>query len=61
MLFRSLGDFMPPTALSAIFAAQVVGLEGYGKTLKKLIVPSLIIIAWSLIFIVFSKQIRALY
>ena len=60
-LIAALGDFMPPTALSAIFAAQVVGLEGYGKTLKKLIVPSLIIIAWSLIFIVFSKQIRALY
>jgi hypothetical protein len=52
---------MPPTALSAIFAAQVVGLDGYGKTLKKLIIPSLIIIAWSLIFIIFSKQIRALY
>lgn len=60
-LIAALGDFMPPTALSAIFAAQVVGLDGYGKTLKKLIIPSLIIIAWSLIFIIFSKQIRALY
>ncbi len=60
-LIASLGDFMPPTALSAIFAAQVVGLEGYGKTLKKLIIPSLIIIVWSLLFILFSKQIRTLY
>ncbi|TXT50171.1 MAG: hypothetical protein FD137_426 [Spirochaetes bacterium] len=59
-LIASLGDFMPPTALSAIFAAQVVGLDGYGKTLKKLIIPSLIIIGWSLLFIVFSKQIRSL-
>ena len=59
-LISALGDFMPPTALSAIFAAQVVGLEGYGKTLKKLLIPSLVIIIWSIAFIVFSKQIRAL-
>jgi len=60
-LISALGDFMPPTALSAIFAAQVVGLDGYGKTLKKLIFPSLILLAWALIFIIFSKQIRAMY
>jgi TRAP-type C4-dicarboxylate transport system permease large subunit len=60
-LIASLGDFMPPTALSAIFAAQVVGLEDYGRTLKKLILPSLALIAWALLFIVFSKQIRAIY
>jgi len=60
-LIASLGDFMPPTALSAIFAAQVVGLDGYGKTLKKLIIPSLLLLAWALLFIIFSKQIRAVY
>ena len=60
-LIAALGDFMPPTALSAIFAAQVVGLPGYGKTLKKLVLPSLAVIAWALLFIVFSKQIRAMY
>jgi hypothetical protein len=60
-LIASLGDFMPPTALSAIFAAQVVGEDKYSKVLVKLIVPSLVIIGWALAFIVFSKQIRALY
>ncbi|HEY9055289.1 MAG TPA: TRAP transporter large permease subunit [Rectinemataceae bacterium] len=60
-LIASLGDFMPPTALSAIFAAQVVGLPGYGKTLKKLILPSLLVVGWAILFIVFSKQIRTLY
>jgi len=60
-LIASLGDFMPPTALSAIFAAQVVGIDKYSRVLKRLIVPSLIIIAWSLAFIVYSKQIAALY
>jgi len=60
-LIAALGDFMPPTALSAIFAAQVVGLDGYGKTVKKLLIPSLILIVWALVFIIFSKQIRTLY
>lgn len=60
-LIASLGDFMPPTALSAIFAAQVVGEPKYSRVLAKLIVPSLVIIGWALAFIVFSKQIRALY
>lgn len=60
-LIAALGDFMPPTALSAIFAAQVVGEDRYSRVLKKLILPSLIIIGWALLFIVFSKQIRALY
>jgi len=52
---------MPPTALAAIFAAKVVGVEKYGSILKKLVVPALIIIAWALFFILFSKQISALY
>jgi len=60
-LIASLGDFMPPTALSAIFAAQVVGIDKYSRVLKRLIIPSLVIIAWSLVFIVYSKQIAAVY
>jgi TRAP-type C4-dicarboxylate transport system permease large subunit len=60
-LIASLGDFMPPTALAAIFAAQVVGLDGYGKVIKKLLLPALLVIAWALIFIIYSKQIRAVY
>lgn len=60
-LIAALGDFMPPTALSAIFAAQVVGLKGYGQTLKKLIIPSLLVLAWAIGFIIFSKQIRVIY
>lgn len=60
-LIAALGDFMPPTALSAIFAAQVVGEEKYSRVLRKLIVPSLVIVIWALVFIAFSKQIRAMY
>jgi TRAP-type C4-dicarboxylate transport system permease large subunit len=60
-LVAALGDFMPPTALSAIFAAQVVGEEKYSRVLRKLILPSLVVVAWALVFIAFSKQIRAMY
>lgn len=58
-LIAAIGDFMPPTALAAIFAAKVVGLEKYGTVLKKLVIPTLIIIVYAILFIVFSKQIRA--
>lgn len=54
-LIASLGDMMPPTALAGIFAAQVVGLEKYTTVLKKCLIPSLIIIVWAIIFIVFGK------
>ena len=54
-----LGDFMPPTALSAIFAAQVIGEKKYSLVLKKLIVPAALIMVWALTFIIFSKQIRS--
>jgi len=60
-LIASLGDFMPPTALSAIFAAQVVGVEKYSRVLRHLVIPSIVILAWALVFIAYSKQIAAMY
>lgn len=54
-LIASLGDMMPPTALAGIFAAQVVGLEKYSKVLKKCLIPSVVILVWAILFIVFSK------
>jgi TRAP-type C4-dicarboxylate transport system permease large subunit len=59
-LIAGLGDFMPPTALAAIFAAQVIGEKKYSLVLKKLIIPGLVICLWSLAFIIFSRQIRAI-
>lgn len=55
-----LGDLMPPTALAGIFAAQVVGLKDYSLVLKKSIVPALVIIVYSILFIVFSKEITSI-
>jgi TRAP-type C4-dicarboxylate transport system permease large subunit len=59
-LIAGLGDFMPPTALAAIFAAQVIKEEKYSLVLRKLIIPSIVIALWSLAFIIFSRQIRAI-
>lgn len=55
-LIASLGDMMPPTALAGIFAAQVVGIEKYTDILKKCIIPSIIMIVWAIIIIIFSPQ-----
>lgn len=52
----SLGDLMPPTALAGIFAAQVVGLKNYTPVLKKCVIPGIIIILYSIVIIIFSKQ-----
>ncbi|MDR7537724.1 MAG: TRAP transporter large permease subunit [Armatimonadota bacterium] len=42
-LVASLGDLMPPTALAGIFASQVVGLPGYFGTLRRCLIPAVII------------------
>ena len=55
-LIASLGDMMPPTALAGIFAAQVVGLDKYTKVLKKCMIPSLMIIAWGIAFILLANS-----
>jgi GntP family gluconate:H+ symporter len=42
-LIASLGDLMPPTALAGIFASQVVGLPGYFGTLRRCLIPAIVI------------------
>lgn len=59
-LIASLGDLMPPTALAGLFAAQVVGVKNYVDVLKKCLIPSLVIIIYGIVFIVFSKPLASL-
>lgn len=56
-LLAAVGDMVPPTALAGIFAAQVVDEPKYTKILTKSVVPIIILIAYALIFIIFSKPI----
>lgn len=56
----ALGDLMPPTALAGIFAAQIVGMKDYAPVLRKAIIPALIIILYSIVMIIFSKELGSL-
>ena len=54
-LIASLGDMMPPTAMSGIFAAQVVGMDDYKPILKKCLIPCLITVLWGVLFIILAN------
>ena len=56
----ALGDLMPPTALAGIFAAQIVGMKEYTPVLRKALIPALIIILYSIVMIIFSKELGSL-
>ena len=51
-LVAATGEFLPPTAMSANFSAQVVGEKKYSKITKAAIVPLLLVLAYSLAFII---------
>lgn len=53
-MMAALGDLMPPTALSGIFAAQVVGEDNYFKVLRHCLAPALLMLLWGLAMILFS-------
>ena len=55
-MIAGLGDFVPPTALAGIFAAQVVGEERYSRILKKSLIPCGVILVWGLLFIIFADK-----
>jgi len=60
-LIAGLGDLVPPTALSAIFAAQVVGEEDYFKVLRFCLVPALFALVWGLSMIVWAGKLPLSY
>jgi TRAP-type C4-dicarboxylate transport system permease large subunit len=53
-LLAALGDLMPPTALSGIFAAQVVDEPDYLRVLRVCLLPALAIGLWALALIYFG-------
>jgi branched-subunit amino acid transport protein len=52
-----MGSFMPPVALTAVIAAQVVEEPHYLKIVKPLIIPSLVAIAVGVLMIRYATQI----
>jgi GntP family gluconate:H+ symporter len=60
-MFLSLGCLFPPTALSSLFAAQIVGIENYMTVTKRCWFPAVVTAIVGLLFIIFADPIgRAL-
>ncbi len=56
-LIAAMGSFMPPVALTAVIAAQVVDEPDYLKIVKPLILPSLVAIGVGVLMIKYATQI----
>ena len=56
-LVAALGEFLPPTAMSATFASQVVGEEKHLNITKAALVPLGVCLVYAMIFIVFIAKI----
>lgn len=60
-MFLSLGCLVPPTALSGLFGARVVGVEKeYGKVFKAALVPAILTFLEALLFMVCANPIGKL-
>ena len=56
-LIAAMGSFMPPVALTAVIAAQVVEEPNYFKIVRPLVIPSVVAIAVGLLMIKYASQI----
>lgn len=56
-LIASLGEFLPPTAMSATFAAKVVEEKNYLEITKKALIPWFIVLIYGLLFVTVVAQI----
>ena len=59
-LVAAMGSFMPPVALTAVIAAQVVNEPDYLKIVKPLVLPSLVAIGVGVLMIKYATQIARL-
>ena len=60
-MLAALGDLMPPTALSGIFAAQVVGESNYFRVLRHCLLPALLMALWALVLILGAPWFQATF
>lgn len=51
-LIAATGEFLPPTAMSATFAANAVGEDNYLKVTKAAIVPLIVTLTYAMLFII---------
>lgn len=53
-LIAALGEFLPPTAMSANFAAKAVGEENYLKVTKASLIPLAVCLVYAMLFVIFA-------
>lgn len=51
-LLTGIGEFLPPTAMAATFACEVVDKESYKSALKPAIIPLLTMLVYAMLFII---------
>ena len=56
-LLAALGEFLPPTAMSATFAGQAVGEEKYIKITKAALIPFFVTLVYAMLFIIVVARI----
>lgn len=56
-LIAATGEFLPPTAMSATFAANAVGEKNYLKVTKAAIVPLIVTLVYAMLFIIVVAKI----
>ena len=56
-LLAGLGEFLPPTAMSATFAGQSVGEEKYIKITKAALIPFFVTLVYAMLFIIVVARI----
>lgn len=56
-LLAALGEFLPPTAMSATFSGQAVGEEKYIKITKAALIPFFVTLVYAMLFIIVIARI----
>ena len=55
-LICALSQVIPPTAIVGLLAGDIVGMKGYGRIMKKLLLPCVIAIVFAIMMIFFANQ-----
>jgi hypothetical protein len=59
-LVIGLGEVVPPTAVAALFSAQLLGLESHFPIVRRCVLPSLVVLALALLMLVWANWIGKL-
>lgn len=55
----AVSQYIPPTAICGVLAQHVVGVDNYGRVMKKLAVPTLITLATCLLAVIYADQVAS--